>query len=99
MDTFLGVSHENIGILVWLLWALIGLFGALLTSRLTMGRRSLAFDIIVGVVAGVLGGYCSAQFLGDTPMQLFLISILGAVFGAGIALWLTGTLMTHFYKG
>ncbi len=97
MDSMLSVSSEYIGFFVWLLWALIGVFCALVASRIT-GRRSLLFDIIIATVAAVLGGYLSTQFLGNTPMQLFLISILAAAFSAGIMMWITGTLMIHFSK-
>lgn len=94
----LTVSSETIGFFVWLLWALIGVFCALLASRFTGGRRSLWFDIIIATVSAVLGGYLSTQFLGDTPIQLFLISIMSAVFSAGIMMWIVGALINHFRK-
>lgn len=94
----LTVSSETIGFFVWLLWALIGVFCALLTSRFTGGRRSLWFDIIIATVSAVIGGYLSTRFLGDTPMQLFLISIMSAVFSAGIMMWIVGGLINHFRK-
>lgn len=94
----LTVSSETIGFFVWLLWALIGVLCALITSRFTGGRRSVWFDIIIAVVSAVLGGYLSTQFLGDTPTQLFLISILAAIFSAGIMMWIVGALINHFRK-
>lgn len=97
MDTLMGVSPTSIGLLVWLVWALIGVLGALVVRRCT-GRSTFVFDLIIGVVAGVLGGFLSTRFLGDSPVQLFLLSILGAVFFVAAALWLTATLMAHFRK-
>lgn len=94
----LTVSSETIGFFVWLLWALIGVFCALVASRFTVGRRSLWFDIIIATVSAVIGGYLSTRFLGDTPMQLFLISIMSAVFSAGIMMWIVGGLINHFRK-
>lgn len=94
----LTVSSETIGFFVWLLWALIGVFCALLASRFTGGRGSLWFDIIIATVSAVIGGYLSTRFLGDTPMQLFLISIMSAVFSAGIMMWIVGGLINHFRK-
>lgn len=98
MDAYLNIDSEQTGVLVWLLWALIGVFGALLFSRATGGRRVLWFDIIIGAVAAVLVGWLSTRFIGGTPMQLFLISVLGAVFGAALALWLVGALTAHFRR-
>lgn len=90
------VSPTGAGLLIWVLWGLIGAFEALYLSRIIGSKRVLLFDLIVGVIAAVLGGYCSVQFLGDTPTQMFLISILLAVCTGGLALWLTGALIAHF---
>ena len=90
------VSADKAGILIWVLWALIGAFEALFLSRTIGSRRMLLFDLIVGVVCAVLGGYSSTQFLGDTPTQMFLLSILLAVLGGAVGLWITGALFYHF---
>jgi len=98
MESLLNVSTDSIGLLVWLLWALIGAFCALCAYRFTGGKRSLLFDMIIAVVSATLGGYLSTQCLGETPMQLFLISVMAAVFSAGIMMWIVGTLITRFSK-
>ena len=98
METLMNVSPGEAGVLVWIVWALIGLFEALIAQRVIGGRRILMFDVIIGVVFAVLGGYCSTCSLGETPMQLFLISLLAAVFAGGIMLWIAGTLVQHFTK-
>lgn len=98
MGTLMSVSSESSGLLVWLVWILIGVFCALCASRFTGGRRTLWFDMIIAVVASTLGGFLSTQCLGETPMQLFLISILTAIFSAGIMMWIVGALISHFRK-
>lgn len=96
MNELMNVSAGHVGLVVWLIWILIGVFEALVAGR--AGRSPLAFNIIIGVVASCLGGYLSTCFLGDTPMQLFLISLLGAIFFGAVALWITGALINHFRK-
>ncbi len=89
MDTLLGISAGHIGILVWVIWLAIGVFEALLATRICEGRNLMA-DIVTGGIAGLLGGYFSVNFVGDAPLQRFLISVLGAIFLAAVALWILG---------
>lgn len=96
MDTMIVITPEKVGLLIWLIWALIGVVAALVAQRLMPLRQMLAFNIIVGVVSACLGGFLSVQFVGGTTMMLFFISILGAVFGAGIILWIVAALTMHF---
>ena len=92
METLFGISQNGIGMLVWLLWALIGAFEALLAARMPQ-KRNLVADLVTGVIAGVLGGYFSIHFAGDSPVQRFLISVMGAVFLAAAAMWIMGRLL------
>lgn len=92
METLFGISQNGIGVLVWLLWALIGAFEALLAARMSQ-KRNLVADLVTGVIAGVLGGYFSIHFAGDSPGQRFLISVMGAVFLAAAAMWIMGRLL------
>lgn len=92
MDSLMNVSSSHIGLLIWILWALLGIFESLLTARLFEGRN-LAADIVAGLVGGVAGGYFSIDFIGDGPMQRFLISILGAVFLAAVLIWIVGLIL------
>ncbi len=89
METLFGISQNGIGVLVWLLWALIGAFEALLAARMSQ-KRNLVADLVTG---GVLGGYFSIHFAGDSPVQRFLISVMGAVFLAAAAMWIMGRLL------
>ncbi len=92
METLFGISQNGTGVLVWLLWALIGAFEALLAARMSQ-KRNLVADLVTGVIAGVFGGYFSIHFAGDSPVQRFLISVMGAVFLAAAAMWIMGRLL------
>lgn len=95
MDTLAAISPGHAGLLIWFVWALIGIFEGLLAARVLGGRRILFMDIVVGVVAAVLGGILSTNFVGDTPVQLFLLSVLAAIFFSALVLWIVGAI---FYK-
>lgn len=95
MNTLAAISPGHAGLLIWFVWALIGLFEGLLAARVLGGRRILFMDIVVGVVAAVLGGILSTNFVGDTPVQLFLLSVLAAIFFSALVLWIVGAI---FYK-
>lgn len=96
MESMIVISPEKVGLLIWIIWALIGVVAALVAQRMMPLRQMLLFNIIIGVVAACIGGLVSVQFVGGTTMMLFFISILGAVFGAGIMLWIVGALTMHF---
>lgn len=98
MNDAMTIGHDHIGLLVWLVWALIGVFAALFAQRFTGGRRTFMFDLVIAVVAAVLGGLLSVNFVGDTPVQLFLLSVLASAFFAAAALWVTASLIDHFRK-
>ena len=94
MNELIAITPERIGWIIWSVWAVIGIVAAMAAARFT-GRRSFLFDLVIGVVAALLGGYLSTCFLGGAPVQLFLLSVLGAVFFAAAALWIAGS---HFRK-
>lgn len=96
MDTIMNIGPGHAGWLVWVVWALIGVFEAMLAQRLLGGKRMMAFDLTVGIVAAVVGGYLSICYIGLAPVQLFLVSVLSAAFFGGLVLWLCGTLLIHF---
>lgn len=97
MSELIAITPERIGWLIWLVWAAIGVLAGIISSRY-VGSRTVFFCIIIGVVAAVFGGYLSTCFLGGGAVQLFLLSVLGAVFGAGIVLWIVAALTSHFRK-
>ena len=98
MNDIMIVTPEKIGLLIWLIWALIGVAEALMVQRMWPRKNTLGFFMIIAIVAAVLCGFLSVQFVGGTPMMLLFISILAAIFGAGIMLWIVGALIKHFSK-
>lgn len=94
----MSIGPASAGLLVWLLWALLGVFEALVAQRTLGARRMMALDITVGVVAAVIGGFLSTCWLDQAPIQMFLISILSALFFGAAALWIAGALYIHFTK-
>ena len=95
MDTLASIAPGHAGLLIWLVWALIGLFEGLVASRVLGGRRIAFMDVVVGIVSACIGGFLSINFVGSTAIMLFLISILAAIFASALVLWLVGTI---FYK-
>ena len=92
METFAAISPGHAGILIWVVWGLIGLFEGLVAARVLGGKRIVFLDCVVGIVAAGLGGILSTCFLGETPMMLFLISIVAAIFFSALILWLVGAI-------
>lgn len=92
MEALFGTAAGSVGILIWLLWAFIGLFEAFGASRVQRGRILWA-DTLAGVLAAMAGGYFCIDFVGDSPTQRLLVSILGAVFLCTAVLWITGRLL------
>ncbi len=97
MSELIAITPERIGWLIWVVWGAIGVLAGIVSSRF-VGPRTVFFCIIIGVVAAVFGGYLSTCFLGGGAVQLFLLSVLVAVFGAGIVLWIVAALTSHFRK-
>ncbi|MDE6574801.1 MAG: hypothetical protein K2L84_05685 [Muribaculaceae bacterium] len=98
METLMNIGPGYAGWLVWIVWALIGAFEALAAQKCVGGKRVLLFDLTIGIVAAVIGGYLSICYVGSTPIQLFLISVLGAVFASFIGLWIVGGLLLYFTR-
>lgn len=92
----MSLSPEKIGLLTWIVWVAIGVVSAVVSRRFMPYRQMLVFNIIIAVVAACIGGYLSVQFVGATPMMMFFISILGAIFGAGVMLWIVAALTQYF---
>jgi len=97
MNELLVMEPERIGLLIWLVWAVIGIVGGVVASRY-MGPRTAVFCIVIGVVASVLGGYLSTCFIGGGAVQMFLLSVLGAVFSAAVVLWIVMSMTSYFRK-
>lgn len=91
------ITGEGVGLAIWAVWILIGVFAGMVTARVT-GPGTRAFDVIIGIAGAVIGGYVTTCYIGSTPLQLFLVSLLGAIFFSAAALWIAASLMAHYRK-
>ena len=79
----------------WASWIIIGIVAGLMASYFLPGKRLVWFDILIGLVGSIAGGWCAAIAIGDHTPQSFAIAALVALFIAGAALWLYNTLMSR----
>ncbi|GFI13023.1 hypothetical protein IMSAGC008_00550 [Muribaculaceae bacterium] len=93
MDAIATISPGHAGILIWAVWGLIGLFEGLVASRVLGRRRVVFIDVVIGIVSAILAGILSTNFIGDTPVQLFLVSVMAAIFASALVLWIFGILL------
>ncbi|MBJ2162239.1 MAG: hypothetical protein JFR39_09115 [Muribaculaceae bacterium] len=93
MDAIATISPGHAGILIWVVWGLIGLFEGLVASRVLGRRRVMFIDVVIGIVSAILAGILSTNFIGDTPVQLFLVSVMAAIFASALVLWIFGILL------
>jgi len=70
-------------------WIALGLIAGFLASKIVSGSgQGLLLDIVLGIVGAVVGGYLFAAF-GATGVTGFnLWSMLVAIVGAGLVLWI-----------
>lgn len=69
---------ELVEIVTWSLWVAVGVTVALVSAGFYGGRRMLGYDLFVGVVASVLGGWCSSVLGGDMTKGQLIVSVLCA---------------------
>ncbi len=93
MDAIATISPGHAGILIWTVWGLIGLFEGLVASRVLGRRRVVFIDVVIGIVSAILAGILSTNFIGDTPVQLFLVSVMASIFASALVLWIFGILL------
>ena len=79
-------------------WFVIGIVGGIVCSLLYGGKRLLVFDLIIGVLGAIAGGWGSVVAMGDTSQYLFVISLMTAVFVAALALWFFNILLTRTHR-
>lgn len=79
---------ELIEIVTWSLWIAVGIVVALVSAGLQGGSRRLGYDLFVGVVASVLGGWCSSVIAGDTTKAQLIVSVLCALFFSVLAVYI-----------
>lgn len=86
----------SINIWAWLAWMIIGLILGLVGGRMLGGKRSMMLDIIVGIIGSCAGGWMSMKAMGDNTPQLFITSLLVALFVGGAVLWIYDTIMIRY---
>ena len=82
-----------------LTWILVGCAGGVLCAVIFGGRRLLVYDIVIGVLGAVAGGWGSAIAMGDSTQYLYIVSSLTALFVAAVALWLFNVLLARGRRG
>lgn len=70
-----------------LAWIVVGLIAGWLASMVMHSRGGLVFDLILGIVGAIVGGFlASAIFGGDYTTGINVTTILVAFIGAVVAL-------------
>lgn len=72
--------------LMWIVWAVIGLCGGYMVSRLVLGGRLGLLLPIIGIVGGILGGWALTLAFGIVE-KVLVFSLLTALGGALVVLW------------
>lgn len=83
--TLLGIEMTSI-----LIWALMGIVCGIVAAIIWGGRRMLAFDMGIGLIASCGGGCASMVAIGDASQYQFELATLTAFFFAALALFLFG---------
>lgn len=86
------MTIADIEILTWIIWVAAGIIVALIAAGLYGGRKILGNDLFVGVVASVLGGWCSAMIAGDATKSQLIVSSLCAVLFSVLAIYILNIL-------
>lgn len=82
----------------FLTWIVLGLIAGFVASKIVNNKgEGIILDIVLGIVGAVVGGWCFNQFGAAGVTGLNLYSILVAVVGSVIALFLYHALrnLTH----
>lgn len=79
----------------WASWILIGIVAGLMAFYFLPGRRIMLFDILIGLIGIIAGGWGSAITIGDHTPQTFATAALIALFIAGAALWIYNPILTR----
>ena len=75
-------------ILTWILWIAAGIVCGLVAAGLGGGRRMLVYDLVVGIVLSILGGWCSAVFAGDAVKSQLIVSVLCSTLLSGLGVYI-----------
>lgn len=67
----------------WCSWIIIGVIAGLMCGFVLPGRRIVPFDVTIGLLGAIIGGWGSALMIGDSTPQTFAIAALVALFVSG----------------
>ena len=86
--------QESTRIMSFLAWIVLGLIAGFIGSKIVNNTgQGLVVDILLGVVGAVVGGFLFNQFGEPGVSGVNLYSLLVAIVGAVIVLWLYHTVM------
>lgn len=71
-----------------LLWILFGGLAGWIASLMMKSGNSLVWDILLGIVGAVIGGFVMTLFGAPPATGFNLYSLLVAVIGASILIWI-----------
>lgn len=77
----------------WGSWIIIGIVAGLMCGYFLPGHRIMIFDIVIGLLGAIIGGWASAIMIGDHTPQAFAIAALVALFVSGGILWIYNTIL------
>lgn len=85
---------ELIEVVSWSLWVAVGIVVALVSAGFAGGRKRLGYDLFVGVVGSVLGGWCSGVLGGDVTKAGLIVSVLVAFLVSAAAVYILNRVIT-----
>ncbi len=75
------------GIVIWLVWGLVGLIGGYMAGRLLNEGENTVVLVILGIIGALAGGRLMMIFEFLRPDQLELVSLFTAAGGCALFLW------------
>lgn len=76
----------------WIAWIIIGGLAGWIASKImgTDAQQGCLLNVVVGIVGGLLGGYLLTLFGVDAAGGGWIFSLLTAIVGAALLLWIVG---------
>lgn len=78
---------ELIEVVTWSLWVAVGIVVGLVSAGFLGGRRMLAYDLCMGLVGAIAGGWGYAVAMGQGTRTDLVISVLCAFFVSVMAVY------------
>lgn len=77
----------------WASWIIIGVLAGLMASYFLLGKHNKFFDVLIGLIGAIIGGWGSAMVIRANIPQGFATAAIVALFIAGAALWIYDTIL------